>query len=101
MENINGAWIFGIALSGEEIDDCYLESISKEYDMPKKDVKKLKMAHLFRLSDNVRFRVFDADIVLFDKAGAYYHTGDFEPIQGVVNDKIIAVVDENSEIEII
>lgn len=39
------------------------------------------MAHLFKLSDNVRFKQFDADIILFDKDEEYYyHAGEFEPI---------------------
>ena len=60
------------------------------------------MAHLFRLSDNVRFIQFDADIVLFSEdKETYYHTGDFEPINKVDNKEIVALVDENSEVEII
>ena len=94
-------FLFGIVLSDDEIDDCYLKSVSKNNNMPKRDVKRLKMAHLFRLSDNVRFSQFDADIVLFDKKGIYYHTGDFEPINRVENKDIVALVNENAKVELV
>ena len=93
--------IFGIALSDDEIDDCYLKSVSEDNNISKRDVKKLKMAHLFLLSDNVRFSQFDADIVLFDEKGIYYHTGDAEPINRVENKDIVALVDVNGEVELV
>ncbi len=100
MEKEN--FIFGIALSDDEIDENYKQKMKKEYDLKPTEIKELKMAHLFKLSDNVRFGQFDADIVLFsEEKETYYYTGVFEPIGKVENEEIIALVDENSECEMI
>lgn len=97
MENKN-KWIFGIALDDSEIDDCYKQMMKKEHDLSDEDIVKLKMAHLFRLSDNVQFNVYDADIVLWDGYN-YYLTGDFEPMSGIENKDIVALSDEKGECE--
>lgn len=101
MENKN-KWIFGITLSNFDIDDCYKKMMKKEHNLTAKEIKELKTAYLFRLSDNIKFWQFDADIILVDTENeTYYHTGDFEPIERVENKSIIALVDENCEMEMI
>lgn len=105
MKEDKNKWIFGIALSGNEdeegqIDGSYKEMMKKDYDLSNKDISKLKMAYLFRLSDNIRYYAFDADIVLYsDKSETYYHTGEFEPTGAKENKDIIALCDENGECE--
>lgn len=95
-------FIFGITTNDDEIDENYKEKMKTEYDLSEEEIKELKYGHLFRLSDNVRFSAFDADIVLFsEEKETYFHTGDFEPINKVENKDIIALVDENCELEII
>lgn len=94
-------FIYGITLSDYEIDNYRKESIKKEYGLTDKQIKQLKMAHLFRLSNNIKFQQFDADIVLFNEDGeTYYHTGDFEPIKRVDYDEVVALVDNNMEVEL-
>lgn len=103
MENKN-KWIFGIVLNDdEEVSENYSDYFRKENDLTVAEIKELKMAHLFRLSDNIRFTGgFDADIVAWsEEKETYYHTGDFEPIGQVENKHIIALVDENAECEMI
>jgi len=96
MENKN-KWIFGIALFDGDVED-YKEYMKKEYDLSDEQIAKLKMAHLFRLSDNVRYHTFDADIVLYDEDGeTYYHTGDFEPINTVKVTDTVAVCSDEGE----
>ena len=96
-------FIFGIALTDNfEVKD-YADYLKKENDLTEKEIKELKPAHLFRLSDNIRFWQFDADNILFsEEKEIYYHTGDFEPINRIENnEEIVALVDENNELELI
>ena len=100
---IKKEYIFGITLTDVfEVKD-YKDFLKKEYDLTAKEMKELKPAHLFRLSDNIKFWCFDADKVLFSEEGEiYYHTEDFEPINKIENNKdIVALVDENNEVEMI
>ena len=105
MEENKNKWIFGIVLSGNEdengqIDGNYIEMMKKEHNLSDDDISKLKMAHLFRLSDNIRYYAYDADVILYDKeAETYYHTGDYEPIRAKENKNIVALCDENGECE--
>ena len=101
MEKSN--FIFGIALTDMFETQDYIDFLKEEYDLTKEEIKELKPAYLFKLSDNVRFWMFDADKVLFSEdKETYYHTGDFEPIARIEDNKdIVALVDENFETEII
>ncbi len=103
MEEIKRDFIFGIALTDMFETKDYADFLKKEYDLTAKEIKELKSAHLFRLSDNVRFILFDADNVLFsEEKETYYHTGDFEPINQIKDNKdIVALVNENNELELI
>lgn len=103
MKETKKDFLFGIALTDNFETKDYADFLKKEYDLTTKEIKELKPAHLFRLSDNVRFWQFDADNVLFsEEKETYYHTGDFEPIEGIKNNEdIVALVDENCELEMI
>jgi hypothetical protein len=56
--------------------------------------------HLFKIIDNVRYRQFDGDIVLFNE-DSYYHTGNGQVMNQIENNKNYAIIDENSEMEIL
>ena len=92
-------FLYGITLTNEEIDDCYIELMKKEHNLKPDEIKKLKMGYLFRLSDNIQYTMFDADVILFDEENEnYYHTEDFNPINEVKNEDIKALVDENDDV---
>lgn len=102
MNDKRDSFFYGIVLSDNEMDDNYKKMLKKEYDLKANELKELKMGHLFRLSDNVRFYQFDADVVAFsENTETYYHTGDFEPIAQVENKDIVALVNENCECELV
>jgi len=78
-------FIFGIALS--------------DYDV--EELKELKPAHLFKLSDFFQYTQFDADIVYWNEdKETFYSTGDFEPTE-IKKEDVVALSDENSNCEII
>jgi len=94
-------FIFGIALSDYDVEEIYLDKIQKEYHLSDEELKELKPAHLFKLSDFFQYTQFDADIVYWNEdKETFYSTGDFEPTE-IKKEDVVALSDENSNCEII
>lgn len=98
MEKEN--YIFGITLTDDFKVKDYADFLKKEYDLSPQEIKELKPAYLFKLSNNIQFWCFDADIVLLSKKKeTFYPTGNSVPISKIEDNKeIVALVDENSEV---
>ena len=95
-------FIWAVSLNGSEMEDHHKEHIKTEYDLKDEDIKSLKVANLFRIVDNIKYWQFDSDIVLLDEESeSYYHTGDSEVMNKVENKEIVALIDENSELEMV
>lgn len=95
-------FIYGVVLTGEDIGEHHEKYIKSEYDLKDEQIKELKMACLFRIIDNITYYQFDADTILLDeKNESYYHTGEAEILNQVNNSEIVAIIDENGELEMI
>lgn len=92
-------YVFGLARDPEEKPQAEaLAYIKKEYGMTQEHLKKLKSGTLFRLSDFFEYYIYDTEEVLFDEeAETYYSTGN-SFATSVEKESVIALCDENGEI---
>lgn len=96
---------FGIAMC-EYCDDEEIEELKKEVrendeEIEEETLKRLKKAFIFRLDENIRYSLIEADIVMIDvneNECFVYYTGHSDLIHKVENKNIVALMNDEDVI---